>query len=799
MFRAIRIGLSRFAAAPRRLLAVALLSPALSLLAAAPALAAPPPAPAAAPVAAPKRFDLPPTTGPYQVGTFTLHIVDRARTDRFVGGPREYMVTVSYPVAPHARGARAPWLEPALVPEWSATAAGYGIAPETVDWAGARRPAILGAPLLRNPRGWPVVLFSPGLQYFRELYSSLTDDLASHGYVVASMTHTHEAFYAAFPGGRVVRGQDLVETVESTQMWLDTRVGDSRHLLDALALSNRGFYPGAGHGRLPPGWRGPRELALDLGADAAAAPALALPADATNVRVAFAQDAAAGEFSRWMDSLIDFPYGCVEQTSSRMLPLALALQSMTPAQQAAAPQLAQRLASARLALARMAGPEARFGWWGRGMSDDAFLTAYAYYADWRATQALHLELPASHWERLLETYAKSGTTLPPLQRALALAWMQEMYLPVAPMTAALVDSIPAPSSSAAAPRPASWHGSYALAAEGDAAANDMALVLAVATADRAHANLPAEARTRADAAAARLAASEAPFVRALLMASQRANAAAAPALLAQVGAQMPTFDRAQTLVWLQRALGRRADVVGGAIAGMEMSTAAMPAPWQRATGPSGDPLWRWPAAQPLPTSLALPTGPRPAWAYVDYDSAEPQAASLPVHIERTLWKVVALRDKPAVAASGAEGAAADDGRLRVRLDRVEPGATLSTDALYLDQLDVRADKPLRRALLEVALPPGAAVESGTWGIEIEGEGEGGKGAPLERAQQQDIAQGYAVPIDELAAKDAVSLRHLVRFSQRGQFRLPPARLYRMYDPDAKASEAASGWARIEIK
>lgn len=260
MFRAIRIGLSRFAAAPRRVLAAALLSPALSLLVAAPALAAPPQTPAAAPAAAPKRFDLPPTTGPYQVGTFTLHIVDRARTDRFVGGPREYMVTVSYPIAPHARGPRAPWLEPAMVPEWSATAAGYGIAPETVDWAGARRPAIQGAPLLRHPRGWPVVLFSPGLQYFRELYSTLTDDLASHGYVVASMTHTHEAFYTAFPGGRVVRGQDLVETVESTQMWLDTRVGDSRHLLDALALSNRGFYPGAGHGRLPPGWRGGLDL-----------------------------------------------------------------------------------------------------------------------------------------------------------------------------------------------------------------------------------------------------------------------------------------------------------------------------------------------------------------------------------------------------------------------------------------------------------------------------------------------------------------------------------------------------------
>jgi len=242
MFRAIR---RSWLASPLRCAAVLL----LALILAAPASAAPP-----------KRFDLPPTTGPYRVASFTLHLIDRSRTDRFVGGAREYMVTVTYPVARNAHGPRAPWLEPVLVPEWDATMQGYGFAPGAVDWGSAQRPALRNAPLLRNPHGWPVVLFSPGLQFFRELYSSMTDDLASHGYVVASMTHTHEAFYAAFPGGRVVRGQDLVETVESTQMWLDTRVGDARYLLDALALSDRGFYPGAGGGRLPAGWRGGLDL-----------------------------------------------------------------------------------------------------------------------------------------------------------------------------------------------------------------------------------------------------------------------------------------------------------------------------------------------------------------------------------------------------------------------------------------------------------------------------------------------------------------------------------------------------------
>lgn len=549
--------------------------------------------------------------------------------------------------------------------------------------------------------------------------------------------------------------------------------------------------------RLPVGWRAPRELPVALGASA---PALSLPADATHVRVAFAKDPAAGEFSRWMDALVEFPYGCVEQTASRMLPLSMALQSMSPAQQAAAPELAQRLASARVSLAHMAGPQARFGWWGRGMDDDPFLTAYAYYADWRATQALHLSLPDAHWQHVLEAYAAGGPALPPLQRALALSWMQEMGLPVQSMLGALLDELGAADVPAAAPAPARWHGSYALA-DGDAAdARAMALVLAVDTAARAHATVPAAAHARADAAAARLATLDSPFAQALLMATQRAGAAAAPQLLGPASAGMPTFDRAQTLAWLQRALGHRADVDGGAVGGLAADGLQLPAPWQRATGASGEPVWRWPAGQPLPTTLPRPAG--AAWAYVDFESVQPSAATLPVHLERKLWKLVPARDDGAraAAASGASAAAgreADASQLVVRLEPVAPGTPLDTDTLYLDEVDVHADVALRRALVEVALPPGAAVEGSTWGIEL--QAGGGKTQPLERAQQQDTAQGYAVPVDALGAGQAIAVRHLVRFAQRGSFNLPPVRLHRMYDPDAKALDTSGAWAKVEVR
>lgn len=203
-------------------------------------------------------FTLPAVTGPYRVGTTTLHLVDDARTDPFAGGPRELMVTLTYPTRPHAHGPRAPWLDAALVPYWEARLDAYGFG--AVDWAGARRPAVEDAPLRRTPQGWPVVLFSPGIEFFRELYSATIDDLASHGYVVASMSHTHEAFWVAFPGGRVVQEIPFTESAESMQLRLDVRVADSRFVLDALAALDGGRNPDAGRRRLPAGLRGGFDL-----------------------------------------------------------------------------------------------------------------------------------------------------------------------------------------------------------------------------------------------------------------------------------------------------------------------------------------------------------------------------------------------------------------------------------------------------------------------------------------------------------------------------------------------------------
>ncbi len=546
--------------------------------------------------------------------------------------------------------------------------------------------------------------------------------------------------------------------------------------------------------RLPLAWSAPREQVLDLASGSAA---LALPADARRIRVTLAADAASAAFSRWIDELVDYPYGCVEQTASRLLPLSLALQSLSGAQQPLASQLTQRVATARLALAQMAGPEARFGWWGRGMAPDAFLTAYAYYADWRATQALRSTLPESHWQRLLDVYAKEGPALPPLQRALALHWMQEMGLPVGAMLGALLDELaaaPAPDKAA----PARRNASLVMLPPDEADTRDIALVLAAHTAGS---RVTAAQRGKADAAAQRLAGSPSVFVQSLLVLAQRGGAERATALLAQARGELPTFDRAQSLVWLHKALGARPD--------LRIDANALPAPWLAGRSSGGDPVWTLPEGAARPATLALAAGAKAAVAFVSYESSEAPAANapvLPLRIERTLFKLVTQPRAKPVAEAGSEPGnprpaappPPDDGRLLVRLEPVAPGTPLDSNALYLDQLSVQGDRALRWALLEAALPPGASVEASTWGLELMGD-EPGKSTPLERAIHQATPLGYAVPLERLAPGEGVVVRHLLRFAQRGRFKLPPARVWRMYEPEAKAVEAGSRWASIEVR
>jgi predicted dienelactone hydrolase len=184
-------------------------------------------------------FSLPKPTGPYPVGTRILDMVDGSRSEDEVADPkikRELIVQVWYPAHPSNNE---------LAP--------YNRAAETKFLSSyrslLRTNSRMDAPLAMQGAPFPVLLFNHGWSGRRTLDTFLTEELASHGYVVASIDHTYNAMRVALPGGRVVdgvRGGDLNNLGASTvaqieTLWnkeLDKWTADEVFVLNSLQAAN---------------------------------------------------------------------------------------------------------------------------------------------------------------------------------------------------------------------------------------------------------------------------------------------------------------------------------------------------------------------------------------------------------------------------------------------------------------------------------------------------------------------------------------------------------------------------------
>ncbi|MEV1239378.1 alpha/beta hydrolase family protein [Nonomuraea sp. NPDC050022] len=147
------------------------------------------------------RLAIPHPTGQYDVGRDTLHLVDGKRRDPWVpgAGARELMVSMYYPAG--TGGSAAPYM---TVDEARLLLKGQKL--DTLFkaelLAGTRTNARVGA----RPVGGrhPLVVLSPGFTLNRATLTTLAEELASKGYVVALVDHAYESYGTTFPGGRTL-------------------------------------------------------------------------------------------------------------------------------------------------------------------------------------------------------------------------------------------------------------------------------------------------------------------------------------------------------------------------------------------------------------------------------------------------------------------------------------------------------------------------------------------------------------------------------------------------------------------
>ena len=155
-----------------------------------------------------REATLPTPAGPFAVGRTQYVWSDAAHTDPLAPQPgtkRELLAWVWYPASPRQPSQTfddylpAPW-RTALERQLGVLLTQF----LTRDLSRVRTHSIRHAEVSPQQRSYPVVFMRAGLAALTTDYTTLAEDLASHGYVVAGFDAPYRSFVAVFPDGRVI-------------------------------------------------------------------------------------------------------------------------------------------------------------------------------------------------------------------------------------------------------------------------------------------------------------------------------------------------------------------------------------------------------------------------------------------------------------------------------------------------------------------------------------------------------------------------------------------------------------------
>ncbi|WHT23309.1 alpha/beta hydrolase [Crossiella sp. CA-258035] len=178
---------------------------------------------------------LPAPTGAHPVGTTSLHLTDKSRPDPWVpaAGARELMVSLWFPAK--SRGERpARYMTPKESELLLRSADITSVPPDVLSRT--RVNAYTDVKPLGGKR--PLVVLSPGMGWLRTSLTSLAEELASSGYLVAAIDHTYETHATTFPDGRVTTCATCELGIEDfPRLAVESRARDVSFVLDELTRS----------------------------------------------------------------------------------------------------------------------------------------------------------------------------------------------------------------------------------------------------------------------------------------------------------------------------------------------------------------------------------------------------------------------------------------------------------------------------------------------------------------------------------------------------------------------------------
>lgn len=153
-----------------------------------------------------KYASLPEPTGHFLIGMKKVYLVDSQRNDPYLEkinkkAPRELMVNIYYPVDRTTDKKEVPYLDDAMLKFFQREFKKDGLNPEALNPLNIKTHLKSDAPISRAKHKFPLIILSPGGGVVPEFYLTLTRELISHGFVVASINHTYMSQIAIFPDG----------------------------------------------------------------------------------------------------------------------------------------------------------------------------------------------------------------------------------------------------------------------------------------------------------------------------------------------------------------------------------------------------------------------------------------------------------------------------------------------------------------------------------------------------------------------------------------------------------------------
>ncbi|MDH5567818.1 MAG: hypothetical protein OEY15_14255 [Myxococcales bacterium] len=208
-------------------------------------------------------LELPAPTGPYAVGRLVTTWVDTERTDPYAPTQdqhRELLVWIWYPAELTERSTPAEYL-PRFWQEAPDEQSSWFLS--TFLWRNptkVKAHSLESAEISSEREKYPVIVFRSGIGAASVDYTTVAEDLASHGNIVVSADAPYSTWSVVMPDGRVIHktdrgnpGDALISEAERSRLLddlLDVWVADTRFLLDQIAHLNAGDPQGRFSGRI---------------------------------------------------------------------------------------------------------------------------------------------------------------------------------------------------------------------------------------------------------------------------------------------------------------------------------------------------------------------------------------------------------------------------------------------------------------------------------------------------------------------------------------------------------------------